>query len=167
MGVFSTKPHLVSCTGSTLNTVIMLDHCPYSTYGVQSPPRFEELSIKSLIHKKGYSVFGKIDLFSVLQFVVVSLGNSLDLDWVLLSPELSKVGILFTINGHCLNYHTSTSTFYFRLSDHANWNQWTSYTLSRTVTSLEQSGCILVQEHPLARRYCGSQTSEYTRALQT
>ena len=95
MGVFSTKPHLVSCTGSTLNTVIMLDQCPYSTYGVQSPPRFEELSIKSLMHKKGYSVFGKIDFFSVLQFIVVGLGNSLDLDWVLLSPELSKVGILF------------------------------------------------------------------------
>ena len=112
MGVFSTQPQLVSCTGSTHNTVVMLDQCPYSTYGVQSPPRFEELSIKSIMHKKGYSVFGKIDFFSVLQFIVVSLGNSLDLDWVLVSPDLSKVGILFTINGHCLNYHTVTTTFY-------------------------------------------------------
>ena len=120
MGVFSTKPHLVSCTGSTLNTVILLDQCPYSAFGVQSTPRFEELSIKSLMHKKGYSVFGKIDFFSVLQFIVVSLGNSLDLDWVLLSPELSKVDILFTISGHCSNFHTTTSTFCFRPSDHAN-----------------------------------------------
>ena len=97
MGVFSTKPHLVSCTGSTHNTVVMLDQCPYANHGVQSPPRFEELSIKSLMHKKVLSVFGKIDFFSVLQFIVVSLGNRLDLDWVLKSPELSKVGILFTI----------------------------------------------------------------------
>ena len=111
MGGFSTKLHLVSCTGSTINTVIMLDQCPYSAYGVQSPPSFKELSIKSLMHKKGYSVFGKIDFFSVLQFIVVSLGNSLDLDWVLLSPEFSKIGILFTINSHCSNFRITISTF--------------------------------------------------------
>ena len=93
MGVFSTKPHLVSCTGTTHRTIVLLDQCPYAAYGIQSPPRFEELSQKTIMHKKGYSVFGKIDFFSVVQFVIVCLGGCLDQDWMLVSPELSKVGL--------------------------------------------------------------------------
>ena len=46
-------------------------------------------------------------------------------------------------------------------------HQWTPCTLSRTVTSLEQSGCFFVQELPPSRRYWSSQTREYTLALQT
>ena len=38
MGVFSTKPHLVSCTGTTHRTIVLLDQCPYAAYGIQSPP---------------------------------------------------------------------------------------------------------------------------------
>ena len=88
---FDEPPYLVSCTGATHRTIVLLDQCPYANYGIQSPPHFEELSLKTLMHKKVFSVFGKIDFFSVLQFIVVCLGSSLDLDWVLMSPELSKV----------------------------------------------------------------------------
>ena len=38
-----------------------------------------------------YSVFGRIDFFSVLKYLVVSLGGSLDMDCVLLAPEIFKV----------------------------------------------------------------------------
>ena len=93
MGVFSTKPHLVSCTGTTHRTIVLLDQCPYAAYGIQSPPRFEELSLKTIMHKKGYSVFGKIDFFSIVQFVIVCLGGCLDQVRMLVSPELSKVGL--------------------------------------------------------------------------
>ena len=42
------------------------------------------------MHRTSYSVFGKID-FSVLQALMVSLGGSLTEDWVMRSPELTKV----------------------------------------------------------------------------
>ena len=45
------------------------------------------------MHKGSYSVFGKIDFFSVLQALLVSLGGSQTEDWVLESPELQRVGI--------------------------------------------------------------------------
>ena len=43
------------------------------------------------MHKKSASLIGKIDFFGVLHHLVVSLGSGLELDWVLLLPELSKV----------------------------------------------------------------------------
>ena len=91
MGAFSTEPHIISVTGSTVQTVQQLDFSCYSNYAVQSPPGFGELRLRTLTHKKSASVFRKIDFFGVLHHLVVSLGSSLELDWVLLSPELSKV----------------------------------------------------------------------------
>ena len=91
MGVFSTKPRLVCCTGSSARTVQLLDQSPYTPHGLQSTPRFEELELSALMHKKSQSVFGRIDFFSVLRYLVTSLGGNAELDWVLLAPELSKV----------------------------------------------------------------------------
>ena len=91
MGAISTRPRLVNCTGSSARTVQLIDQSPYSPCGVQSTPRFEELNLTTLMHKKSQSVFGRIDFFSVLRYLVNSLGGSTELDWVLLSPELSKV----------------------------------------------------------------------------
>ena len=39
--------------------------------------------------KKSPSVFGRIDYFSVLPYLIVSLRASLELDWMLLLPEIS------------------------------------------------------------------------------
>ena len=91
MGAISTRPRLVNCTGSSVRTVQLIDQSPYSPCGVQSTPRFEELNLSTLIHKKSQSVFGRIDFFSVLRYLVISLGGSSELDWVFLSPELTKV----------------------------------------------------------------------------
>ena len=91
MGAISSKPKLISFTGSSARTVQLLDHSPYSSFSVQSTPRFEELTLSQLMHRKSQSVFGRVDFFSTLRYLVVSLGDSLVLGWVLLSPELSKV----------------------------------------------------------------------------
>ena len=96
MGVVSTGPEIISVSGSTSNTVQLLDDSPYGQYSVQSPPRFEELQLRTLMHKKNSSVFGHIDLFGVLHHLIVSLGLGLELEWVMLSPELSKVILVFT-----------------------------------------------------------------------
>ena len=117
MGALSTEPHIVSVTGSTVHTVQQLDYSCYSNYAVQSPPRFEELQLRTLMHKKSSSVFGKIDFFGVLQYLIVSLGPILELDWVLLSPELSKVStislVLQFLSGERQSICTGTHTYIF------------------------------------------------------
>ena len=45
------------------------------------------------MHKTSYSVFGHIDFFSVLKSLVISLGSSLQEDWVQRSPELVRESI--------------------------------------------------------------------------
>ena len=99
MGAVSTTPKLICATGCSARTVELLDQSPYGTFSIQSPPRFEELNLSQLMHKKCSSVFGKIDKYSisVLRYLVISLGECLELDWVLLSPELSKVRIVFLV----------------------------------------------------------------------
>ena len=91
IGAISTGPEVISVTGCTSGTVELLDLSPYGNYAVQSPPRFEELSLRSLMHKKAAIVFGRIDFFAVLHHLIASFGSSLELEWVMFSPELSKV----------------------------------------------------------------------------
>ena len=52
MGAILTGPEIVSVTGCTFNTERLLDDSPYGQYSVQSPPRFEELQLRLLMHKK-------------------------------------------------------------------------------------------------------------------
>ena len=94
MGAISTGLQIVSVTGS--HTAQLLDNSPYGQYVFQSPPRFEELQLRSQMPKKSSSVFGHIN-FGKLNYLVVSLGSSLALEWVVRSPELSKV--IRTITG--------------------------------------------------------------------
>ena len=91
MSVFSTEPNIVSCSGSTLETIQLVDGSPYSKHGLLRPLRFDDFSIARLMHKESYSVFGRIDFHSVLQYLIIFLGGCLDCDWTLLTPILSKV----------------------------------------------------------------------------
>ena len=94
MGAISTSPSLISCTGCSMRTVQLLDLSRYSSFSVQSPSRFEELPLPQLMHRKSQSVFGQVDFFSTLRYLVISLEGCLELGWALLSPELSKVRII-------------------------------------------------------------------------
>ena len=107
MGAISTSPEIINITGCTSNTVQLLDDSPYGQFSVQSPPRFEELQLRSLMHKKDSSVFGHIDMFGVLHHLISSLGLGLEQEWVMLSPELSKV-----------NFVSIRCQFSFRVSLH-------------------------------------------------
>ena len=94
MAALSTSPNLVCCSGSTLETIQLVDNSPYSKYGLQRPLRFEDFSIARLMHRESYSVFGRIDFHSVLRYLIVFLGGCLDCDWTLMTPVLAKVIIL-------------------------------------------------------------------------
>ena len=77
MGAISTSPNLISCTGSIFWTNQLLHQCPNEKYGLHTPPRFTEVYPNSLMHWRIFSIFGRIDCFSELQYLVLSLGISL------------------------------------------------------------------------------------------
>ena len=87
----STKPDYVACVGSHSDLAKTIDVSEFYTPGVQSCFRFEYLTLSKLIPKSSFSVFGKIDFFSVLKALVVSLGDSLTEGWAVRSPEHTKV----------------------------------------------------------------------------
>ena len=91
MSVFSTEHNIVSCSGSTLETIQLVDDSPTSKHSLQRPLRFDDFSIARLMHKESYSVFGRIDFHSVFQNLIIFLGGCLDSDWTLLTPILSQV----------------------------------------------------------------------------
>ena len=87
----SCEAELVCCSGATHGLVQLLDQMPFSRHGVQRPTLFDEIAIKKLMHKDCYSVFGRIDFFSVLQYLIICLSGSLQMEWTLFTPELTKV----------------------------------------------------------------------------
>ena len=91
LSAVSTKPGIVACSGRHSDLPRAIDESEYSNQGVQSCLRFEHFFLSRLMHKTSYSVFGKIDCFSVLQALMISLGGSPMEDWVIRTPELTKV----------------------------------------------------------------------------
>ena len=91
LSVVSTKVDILACSGCPLDFIRTIDEMPSSTRSMQSCYRFEHLELRRLMHKTSYSVFGHIDFFSVLRGLVISLGGALTEDWMLGSPELTRV----------------------------------------------------------------------------
>ena len=91
----STKPDGVAISRCNVDLAKTIDQSEYFTRRVQSCFRFEQLSLPTLMHKFSYSVFGRIDFFSVLLTLMVYLGRSFTENWVIGSLELAKVSSLF------------------------------------------------------------------------
>ena len=58
LAAISTSPTLVCCSGCSLELVQLLDKSPLFPRAIQSPQRFEELSLQKLMHKSNNCVFG-------------------------------------------------------------------------------------------------------------
>ena len=97
LSVISTAPDIVAISGCPVDLIQTVDRHPSYPRGVQSCFRFESLNLQTLMHKANYSVFGHIDMFSVLQCLLFSLGGSLSEDWNIESAELVRVS-LFLLN---------------------------------------------------------------------
>ena len=100
LSVVSTAPDIVAISGCAVDLIRTVDQHPSYPRGVQSCFRFELLDLRTLMHKKSYSVFGNIDMFSVLQSLLVSLGGSLSEDWVTESPDLVRVSLVCIFDLH-------------------------------------------------------------------
>ena len=99
LSVVSTAPDKVAISGCPVDLIRTVDRHPSYPRDVQSCFRFESLNLQTLMHKAKYSVFGHIDMFSVLQCLLVSLGGSLSEDWIIESAAAELVWVsLFLLN---------------------------------------------------------------------
>ena len=90
----SSRPNLVCCSGCPADIFQTLDLGRLFDRGVQQPFRLDDVDLPKLMHKQQQSIFGRIDFFSVLEHLVISLGGCLHLQWTFDTPELVKVCIL-------------------------------------------------------------------------
>ena len=91
LSAISTEPDIVACSGCPLSFIQTIDKSPYFSHAVQYPFRFDLFDLEKMMHKKSFSVLGRIDFFSVMRQLLVSLGGSLEETWTISTPELSKV----------------------------------------------------------------------------
>ena len=95
LSVFSQKPDIVSCSGCDYSILRTLEQSPLIECGIQYPSRFDVFELRSLLHKPTMSVFGHIDFYSVLQYLIVFMGGSKTASWMLSAPELLQGRSLF------------------------------------------------------------------------
>ena len=95
MSAFSQKPDIVSCSGCCYSVLQTLDESPLTARLIQYPFRFDVFEIRSLLHKPTMSVFGHIDFYSVLQYLIVFMGGAKSQPWMLSTPELLQVCIIY------------------------------------------------------------------------
>ena len=79
--VVSTKADIVAVSGCPADLVRTIDKAAGFTKGFQCCFRSDQMSLARLLHKPSYSIFGRIDLSSVLRGLMVSLGRSHTEDW--------------------------------------------------------------------------------------
>ena len=87
LSAISTKPALINCFYGSPDVIRLVDKCQIldREYKVCTD---STTSLPRIMVKKSVNVFGRIDFYSVLQYLVISLGGSLE-------EELTKVLISF------------------------------------------------------------------------
>ena len=91
LSITSSKPKLVSVSGCSASIVQSFDDSEEFLYGVQYPFRFDVFSLPSIMHQTDVNVFGIVDMFYHLKFLVVALSGILVHPWTVNTPELAKV----------------------------------------------------------------------------
>ena len=95
MSAISTQADVVSCSGVPSDFIKILNKFEFQNKGIQFPFKLSRTPLREMMHKESFSVFGRIDFFSVLQALVVSLGGCTKEIWALESTHLLKVGNLW------------------------------------------------------------------------
>ena len=91
LSAITTESDLVCCSGCPYDVFLSVDGCSLFTRGVQFPFRFSNVDLAKMMHQQSYSFFGRIDFFSVLEYLVVSLSGVVRYRWTFDTPELVKV----------------------------------------------------------------------------
>ena len=80
LAAISPEADLGCCTGGTHDLGQLFDKCPLFKKDIQGPTIFSDIVIMNLKLRQSYSVFGRIDFFSKMQFFVPCLGASLQME---------------------------------------------------------------------------------------
>ena len=96
VSALSTKPDIVSCSGCPGGILDILTKAKFFPKGIQSPLCFNTISLRKLFHKSMPSVFGPVDFYSVLQYLIVYLGAADQEDWILDAPALLEVSLFLS-----------------------------------------------------------------------
>ena len=91
LSVTSSKPKLVSVSGCSASVVQAIDDTEEFLYNVQYPFRFDAFPLSTIMHQTEANMFGIVDIFSQLKFLVVTLSGILVQSWTADAPELTKV----------------------------------------------------------------------------
>ena len=91
LSVISSKLKLVSVSGCSASVMPSFDDCEEFLYGVQYPFRFDVFSLPAIMRQFDANVFGIVDIFSQLQYLIVTLSGVLSHPWTTETPELTKV----------------------------------------------------------------------------
>ena len=93
MAMLSTRPDIVSCSGCPLTILKSLNQTAFFNKGVQYPFRFDGFAFRSLVHQSSGGIFGSVDFYSTLQFLIVFLGGAQQQSWLVEATALVKVSL--------------------------------------------------------------------------
>ena len=90
----STTPQMVCMTECTSDVLEAVEQSSLLSKGIEYPFRCNVLTLHSLMRKREGSVFGRIDIYTQVKYLVAFLAGSLDELWMAHIPELAKVGLV-------------------------------------------------------------------------
>ena len=93
LSFLSVQPQMVSLSGCPSELIPILEQSKLLSKGIQYPFRFDAFSLPKVMHQRRGSIFGGINFFSQLRFLVTFLDGCQNQIWATQSPELSKVNI--------------------------------------------------------------------------
>ena len=91
LSFLSTPPQIACVSGCTSEVLRSVERSGQFKKGIEYPFRFNAFSLPKLMHQLEGSVFGRIDFFTQLKYLLAFLNNSLDEPWMSSCPELTKV----------------------------------------------------------------------------
>ena len=94
LSLLSTAPQIVCMCGCTASVLRTVEISSLLKKGIEYSFRYQVTSLHKLMHKREGSVFGRIDFYSQLKYLLAYLAHSLDEPWMSKAPELSKVGFM-------------------------------------------------------------------------
>ena len=96
---FAALPSLaipVSCHGAKVEVIKALDHYLKPRSGIQSSAVIGADLLEKLVVSPSNLVFGRIDVFSTVEHLVMRLRGATEEDWMQQCPTLLRVNILFS-----------------------------------------------------------------------
>ena len=91
LSAVSLEPTIICCAGGTADFNKSMDKAPNQKAGIQYPFTLIPFQVEKLMHKPGFSVMGKIDMFSMVRTLLVRFSGWLDEKWTQSTQYFRKV----------------------------------------------------------------------------